>query len=102
MSPSPRLSRLRSFVQQLATLLTHDPSEPEILERGGELLAQLIAHDDWLPEAFAQPDPHRYQQYLLHADSLERFSVVSFVWGPGQSTPIHRSEERRVGKECRL
>ncbi len=89
MSPSPRLSRLRSFVQQLATLLTHDPSEPEILERGGELLAQLIAHDDWLPEAFAQPDPHRYQQYLLHADSLERFSVVSFVWGPGQSTPIH-------------
>jgi predicted metal-dependent enzyme (double-stranded beta helix superfamily) len=31
----------------------------------------------------------RYQQYLLHCDSRERFSVVSFVWGPGQRTPIH-------------
>ena len=25
----------------------------------------------------------------LHADPLERFSVVSFVWGPGQRTPVH-------------
>jgi predicted metal-dependent enzyme (double-stranded beta helix superfamily) len=30
-----------------------------------------------------------YQQYLLHADSRERFSVVSFVWGPGQKSAIH-------------
>ena len=30
-----------------------------------------------------------YRQYLLHCDPLERFSVVSFVWGPGQRTPIH-------------
>src|SRR5690606_19453619 len=25
----------------------------------------------------------------LHCDPLERFSVVSFVWMPGQKTPIH-------------
>jgi predicted metal-dependent enzyme (double-stranded beta helix superfamily) len=31
----------------------------------------------------------RYRQFLLHADSTERFSVVSFVWGPGQATPVH-------------
>jgi predicted metal-dependent enzyme (double-stranded beta helix superfamily) len=31
----------------------------------------------------------RYRQYLLHRDPAERFSVVSFVWGPGQATPIH-------------
>mgnify|MGYP003645338188 CR=1 FL=1 len=29
------------------------------------------------------------RQYLLFVDPLERFSVVSFVWSPGQSTPIH-------------
>jgi predicted metal-dependent enzyme (double-stranded beta helix superfamily) len=34
-------------------------------------------------------DAERYQQYLLHCDPLERFSVVSFVWGPGQKTPVH-------------
>ncbi|MDO8252125.1 MAG: cysteine dioxygenase [Rhodoferax sp.] len=89
MTTSPHLARLRSFVQQLAVLLDRHPSEPEILDQGRALLAQLVAHDDWLPEAYAQPDPQRYQQNLLHADALGRFSVVSFVWGPGQATPIH-------------
>ena len=28
-------------------------------------------------------------QYLLYADVHQRFSVVSFVWGPGQATPVH-------------
>ncbi len=25
----------------------------------------------------------------MWCDPLERFSVVSFVWGPGQTTPVH-------------
>jgi len=83
------LARLRDFVGDLAALLEETGDEGVILERGGALLADLVAQDDWLPEAFAVPDPDRYQQYLLHCDSRERFSVVSFVWGPGQGTPIH-------------
>ena len=31
----------------------------------------------------------RYRQQLLYADLDERFSVLSFCWGPGQYTPIH-------------
>ena len=89
MSTTPHPARLRRFVQQLATLLERQPGEPEILAQGGALLAELVAHDDWLPQAYAQASPQRYQQYLLYADALERFSVVSFVWGPGQATPIH-------------
>jgi len=87
--PLPGLARLRHFVQQLAALVDQRLPEPETLARGSALLAALVAHDDWLPAAYAQPHPDRYQQYLLHADALGRFSVVSFVWGPGQSTPIH-------------
>lgn len=85
----PRLHRLTDFVTTLAAVLDRTTDESAILEDGGQLLAGLIAHDDWLPDAYAQPDPVRYQQYLLHCDSRERFSVVSFVWGPGQATPIH-------------
>jgi predicted metal-dependent enzyme (double-stranded beta helix superfamily) len=81
--------RLTDFVGDLAALLDRTVNEDEILHRGAQSLAALIAHDDWLPDAYAQPDPVRYQQYLLHCDSRERFSVVSFVWGPGQATPIH-------------
>jgi predicted metal-dependent enzyme (double-stranded beta helix superfamily) len=83
------VARLRGFVTAFADLLAATRDEQAILESGRALLARLIATDDWLPEAFSQPHPDRYQQYLLHCDSRERFSVVSFVWGPGQSTPIH-------------
>lgn len=86
---APRLHRLTEFVSALGTLVDRTPNEDSILAEGGRLLTELIAHDDWLPDAYARPDPARYQQYLLHCDSRERFSVVSFVWGPGQATPVH-------------
>lgn len=83
------IAPLRDFVVGLSHLLDQAPGEARILREGGALLARLVARDDWLPGDYAQPHPQHYQQYLLHADSAERFSVVSFVWGPGQATPIH-------------
>jgi predicted metal-dependent enzyme (double-stranded beta helix superfamily) len=86
---SQDLAPLRSFVQDFARLLDRHPLEPRIVAEGSALLRRLVARDDWLPEPFATPDPQRYCQYLLHADPAGRFSVVSFVWGPAQSTPVH-------------
>lgn len=86
---SPNLPRLRDFVYGLAQVIDEETDEARVLDRGAPLLADLVAHDDWLPDAFAAPDPDRYRQYLLHCDSRQRFSVVSFVWGPGQATPVH-------------
>jgi predicted metal-dependent enzyme (double-stranded beta helix superfamily) len=83
------IAPLREFVGDFGRLLDSAPDESRILSEGGALLRTLVSRDDWLPDAFAQPDPARYQQFLLHADSTERFSVVSFVWGPGQATPVH-------------
>lgn len=86
----PNLSRLRGFITDLTRLVErHDEDEAALLDAGRLLLAELIAVDDWLPDAYARPDPVHYRQYLLHCDPYERFSVVSFVWGPGQRTPIH-------------
>lgn len=81
--------RLRSFVDGLDAVLAGDAREPRILAQGGALLRELLRHDDWLPPEAAQPDPQYYRQYLLYRDPAARFSVLSFVWGPGQSTPIH-------------
>ena len=83
------LAPLRQLVMGIAELVESNVDEPTLLNRGATLLSGLVAHDDWLPAEYAKPDPLRYQQYLLHCDSRERFSVVSFVWGPGQSTPVH-------------
>jgi predicted metal-dependent enzyme (double-stranded beta helix superfamily) len=81
------VTRLENFVARFGALLATGSGEDVILRTGGRLLEDLIARDDWLPEAFSQPHPERYTQYLLHLEA--RFSVVSFVWGPGQKTPIH-------------
>jgi predicted metal-dependent enzyme (double-stranded beta helix superfamily) len=81
--------KLLTFVRSLATLLETHPSEELIFSKGRKILESLIATDDWLPQEFCKPHPDYYQQYLLYADPLDRFSVVSFVWGPGQKTPLH-------------
>lgn len=81
--------KLLTFVKDLATLIETNPSEEIVFSKGKALLENLIAVDDWLPEEFCKVHPQYYQQYLLYADPLDRFSVVSFVWGPGQKTPLH-------------
>lgn len=83
------IDRLRSFI---AEATRHADRHGAAGMAGPELrdaFRALVAHDDWLPPACARPDPERYRQYLLHCDPLERFCLVSFVWGPGQATPVH-------------
>ena len=84
------IARFRNFIADFTRLVERaGRDEPAIFKEGGKLLSALVGTDDWLPEDYAKPHPDHYQQYLLHCDPLERFSVVSFVWGPGQKTPVH-------------
>jgi 3-mercaptopropionate dioxygenase len=84
------IRRLREFVIAMTGLVQrHGRDEMAMLRESGALLGQLIAHDDWLPEAFAAPHRAQAQEYLLHCDPLERFSVVSLVLSPEQKTPVH-------------
>lgn len=83
------LAPLRDFVRDLGLTLADEQDEAVVLSKGRGLLAELVASDDWLPASHAMPDRARYQQFLLYRDPEDRFSIVSFVWGPGQRTPIH-------------
>ena len=83
------VEKLLSFTQEITRVLNTNSDEGTILREGSRLLKLLVSNDDWLPEAYAQPHPQYYQQYLLYADPLDRLSIVSFVWGPGQKTPVH-------------
>ena len=83
------LAPLREFLATTTAIVEQAMAEPERVAAVSAALAKLIAQDDWLPEAAALAHPEHYQQYLLHCDPRERFSVVSFVWGPGQRTPVH-------------
>lgn len=83
------IARLRECVQAFTALADTRPDERRYLSEGRAILSDLISYDDWLPDFVAEPAADTYRQYLLHCDPKERFSVVSFVWGPGQKTPIH-------------
>ena len=81
--------RLHQFLADMTRLVDTAPPEAETLAQGRRLLQNLLQQDDWLHPELAQAHHAHYQQYLIYADPQDRFSVVSFVWGPGQSTPIH-------------
>ena len=87
---SKQAPALKTFVSALEDLVkTSDESQPDFWPRLEAAMKALVANDDWLPDSVAVPHPEYYKQYCLHVDPKERFSVVSFVWGPGQATPIH-------------
>jgi 3-mercaptopropionate dioxygenase len=89
-TPTMSTTRLRDFVAAMTRLVeTTGNTEDAALGSAHDLLAELVARDDWLPDVFAASDAGHYQQYLLYGDPLDRFSLVSFVWGPGQRTPVH-------------
>ena len=81
--------RVMQFVHEITPLVDAGLGEPALHEAARKAMEKLVANDDWLPEAVSKPHPQYYQQYLLYADPRDRFSVVSFVWGPGQKTPVH-------------
>ena len=86
------LDRLRRFIGDMTSLVGgawQDKDEAATIEVGARLLAELVKHDDWLPEAMAKCPPHGYAQNLLWCDPFERFSVVAFVWAPSACTPVH-------------
>jgi len=79
---------LSSFVLELDRLL--EDGKPDFLYPAAAAMKKLLlAEASWLPAAYRRPHPTHYQQYLLYRDPLSRFSIVSFVWGPGQRSPIH-------------
>ncbi|HEY1395197.1 cysteine dioxygenase [Roseateles sp.] len=80
---------LQRFIASIEAAIDQGLGEAALLTELRPLLAELVARDDWLPSSHAQPGADRYRQYPLHVDAQGRFSVVSFVWGPGQATPVH-------------
>ncbi len=83
-------TRFNDFVDNLRQVIDEaDGNEQRIRTQAEPLLRDLVSHDDWLEEKYSIPHPDYYQQYCLYACPKGKFSVVSFVWGPGQKTPVH-------------
>ncbi|MBT3701053.1 MAG: cysteine dioxygenase [Alphaproteobacteria bacterium] len=64
-------------------------TEGQVIDAVQQALIPLLASDSWLPASHATPKPDGYGQFPLYIDPDDRLSIVSFVWGPLQNTPVH-------------
>ena len=80
---------LREFEQSLRELLSNTHDYPEIVKKAQPLLKKLLATPDLLPAEYRQTPSNKYGQYLLYKPEDEAFSIIAFVWGPGQISPVH-------------
>jgi predicted metal-dependent enzyme (double-stranded beta helix superfamily) len=80
---------LAAFCRAVEQAVARFGGSEQAADEAARSLPALLADDRWLAGPWQQADPQSYQQHPLYIDPAERFSVVSFVWGPGQFTPIH-------------
>lgn len=79
---------LKRFIWDIQSMVELAESEREILLIGRDLMARLLAADDWLPTVFAAANPGRGQQFEIFRDGLERFAVVSTILADGADLTI--------------
>ncbi|MEZ5740502.1 MAG: cysteine dioxygenase [Burkholderiaceae bacterium] len=78
-----------TFIAACRSAIEAQTDEATTLQAIRAALTPLLGRDDWLPETHRKPRADRYAQYPLFVSPQGDFSVVSFVWSPGQWTPIH-------------
>jgi 3-mercaptopropionate dioxygenase len=88
---------LKRFIWDIQSIVELAESDREIFVIGRDLMARLVAGDDWLPQSFATPPcapPQSREgrggawQFHLYADALGRFCVVTTVLSGGHRLPI--------------
>lgn len=81
--------QLIKFENSAREILKDATTEKEIVERIKLHFQTLLQTKDLLPAEYKQPNADKYSQFLLYKPEDEIFSIVGFVWGPGQTAPIH-------------
>ncbi len=84
-----RLTPLWSLVRGLNLLLAQQIDDDAACCAVVAKRLQRALSLDWLPAEARRGADERYQRHLLYQDPAERFSIGSFVWKPGQETPVH-------------
>lgn len=85
-NPNPEIAR---FVRACQEALASETLEAAQLALIKPALVTLLRSPDWLPASHRRSREDRYAQYPVYIAPDNKLSVVSFVWKPGQWTPIH-------------
>lgn len=86
---TPSIAPLHTAIAALTALESLQLDDAAWLRATEPVMRTLVANDNWLPASHAVSHPQFYQQHALYVDPHKHFSLSSFVWGPGQGTPVH-------------
>ncbi|WNR43090.1 cysteine dioxygenase family protein [Paenibacillus roseipurpureus] len=75
--------------KDIGAVLAEKHDDRSIIEGVKPLLQNLLENKHLLPKDLQVSLPGKYAQYLLYKPQNEAFSVIAFVWGPGQVAPVH-------------
>lgn len=78
-----------SFERQVRNALAGQGTFREKIDGVLPHFRELLKDERLVPEEYRRPLPDKYAQYLLYKPEDEAFSIVAFVWGAGQTAPIH-------------
>ena len=83
------MTSLDPLISELNLLLSHNIGDD--VARCTIIAERLrgFLRPDWLPPEARIGGNDCYQRHLIYEDSAGRFCVGSFVWKPGQETPVH-------------
>lgn len=79
----------KQLEQEIGSVLESNKDYRDIIEGVRPLLQKLLTHEELIPAAYQEPLPNKYAQYLLYKPDNEAFSVIAFIWGAGQTAPVH-------------
>lgn len=83
------MSLLMPFVSRLNVILSRDFAGDAARCRIVARRLTTLLSPDWLPAEASMPGKESYGRHLLYEDPAGRFCIGSFVWRPGEATPIH-------------
>ena len=82
-------SVLNELIHSVRSVLASERDTGKVARWTAAALRPFLGNPGLLTPEQQEPDPDRYRSHVLHADEEGRFSIVSLVWLPGQSTAVH-------------
>lgn len=82
-------THIKKLEVAIRNVLQQTSLEKEVVEQLKPHFDLFLKTKDLLPATYRQPKKNKYSQFLLYKPEDEAFSIVGFVWGPGQTAPIH-------------
>ena len=77
------------FTNRVRSCLQGSSDPHECAEHVATHLKELLKHPDFLEEQYTRVGEDEPKAHLMYVAPEKNFSVVSFVWKPGQQTCIH-------------